>query len=48
MKKILKILVIDDDTRLRNLLGKFLEENGFETSLAKDTDEAKLFLNNSG
>ena len=46
MKKILKILVIDDDTRLRNLLGKFLEENGFETSLAKDTDEAKLFLNN--
>ncbi len=46
MKKILKILVIDDDTRLRNLLGKFLEENGFETSLAKDTEEAKLFLNN--
>ena len=30
MKKILKILVIDDDTRLRNLLGKFLEENGFD------------------
>ena len=44
MKKILKILVIDDDTRLRNLLGKFLEENGFETSLAKDSDEAKNFL----
>jgi two-component system phosphate regulon response regulator OmpR len=46
MKKILKILVIDDDTRLRNLLGKFLEENGFETSLAKDTAEAKLLLSN--
>lgn len=46
MKKILKILVIDDDTRLRNLLGKFLEENGFETSLAKDIEEAKSFLNN--
>jgi len=45
MKKILKILVIDDDTRLRNLLGKFLTENGFETALAKDTEEAKLFLN---
>jgi two-component system phosphate regulon response regulator OmpR len=45
MKKILKILVIDDDTRLRNLLGKFLEENGFETMLAKDTEEAKSFLN---
>jgi two-component system phosphate regulon response regulator OmpR len=45
MKKILKILVIDDDTRLRNLLGKFLTENGFETMLAKDTEEAKSFLN---
>jgi two-component system phosphate regulon response regulator OmpR len=45
MKKILKILVIDDDTRLRNLLGKFLSENGFETMLAKDTEEAKSFLN---
>ena len=45
MKKILKILVIDDDTRLRNLLGKFLTENGFETTLAKDTEEAKSFLN---
>ncbi len=45
MKKILKILVIDDDTRLRNLLGKFLTENGFETTLAKDTAEAKSFLN---
>ena len=45
MKKILKILVIDDDTRLRNLLGKFLTENGFEVSLAKDTEEAKSFLN---
>jgi two-component system phosphate regulon response regulator OmpR len=45
MKKILKILVIDDDTRLRNLLGKFLSENGFETALAKDTEEAKSFLN---
>ena len=38
MKKILKILVIDDDTRLRNLLGKFLTENDFETTLAKDTE----------
>ena len=46
MKKILRILVIDDDTRLRNLLGKFLSENGFETSLAKDTDEAKQIINN--
>jgi DNA-binding response OmpR family regulator len=39
-----KILVIDDDTRLRGLLGRFLEENNFEVSLAKDTAEAKNFL----
>lgn len=38
------ILVIDDDTRLRNLLGRFLEENGFEVSLAKETIEAKKIL----
>jgi two-component system, OmpR family, phosphate regulon response regulator OmpR len=38
------ILVIDDDTRLRTLLGRFLEENGFEVSLAKETLEAKEIL----
>lgn len=40
------ILVIDDDTRLRNLLGKFLEENGFAISLAKDTTEARIIMEN--
>jgi two-component system phosphate regulon response regulator OmpR len=39
-----KILVIDDDTRLRNLLGRFLGENGFEIILAKDTLEAKQIM----
>jgi two-component system phosphate regulon response regulator OmpR len=39
-----KILVIDDDTRLRNLLGKFLNDNGFEVDLAKDTIEAREIL----
>jgi len=39
------ILVIDDDTRLRNLLGKFLEDNNFLVSLAKDTSEARLLIN---
>ncbi|NBX53014.1 MAG: response regulator [Proteobacteria bacterium] len=39
------ILVIDDDTRLRNLLAKFLQDNGFEISIAKDTNEARLILN---
>lgn len=42
MKK--HLLVIDDDTRLRNLLGKFLDENGFQISLAKDTTEARQLL----
>ena len=39
-----KILVIDDDTRLRTLLGKFLSENNFVVHLAKDAQEAKLIL----
>ena len=45
MKK--HLLVIDDDTRLRTLLGKFLDENGFQVSLAKDTIEARKMLENS-
>jgi len=43
-KKLHHILVIDDDTRLRTLLGRFLDENGFHVSLAKDTDEAKKMM----
>jgi two-component system phosphate regulon response regulator OmpR len=38
------ILVIDDDTRLRNLLGKFLQDNNFNVSLAKDTTEARKLI----
>jgi len=45
MKK--HLLVIDDDTRLRNLLGKFLDENGFQVSLAKDAAEAREMLTNN-
>ena len=40
----LHLLVIDDDTRLRNLLGRFLEENSFKVSVAKDTIEAKSLI----
>lgn len=47
MTKNYNILVIDDDTRLRNLLGKFLEENGFIVSLAKDTTEARIMIEKS-
>lgn len=39
-----RILVIDDDTRLRNLLGKFLGENNFEVELAQETQQAKQIL----
>jgi len=42
-----KLLVIDDDTRLRNLLGKFLSENNFSVELAKDTLEAKTHIANT-
>jgi len=41
------ILVIDDDTRLRTLLGRFLEENNFNVSLAKDTTEARAVMQNT-
>ncbi len=40
-----KILVIDDDTRLRSLLGKFLEDNNFIVNLAKNALEAKEIIN---
>ncbi len=46
-KKLYRLLVIDDDTRLRSLLGRFLEENGFNISLAKDTAEARELMQNN-
>ena len=38
------ILVVDDDTRLRQLLQKFLADNGFRVSAAKDAAEARKLL----
>ena len=38
------ILVVDDDRRLRGLLGKFLREQNFTVSLAGDAMEAFMFL----
>ena len=35
------ILVVDDDTRLRSLLQRFLRENDFYVSVAKDAAEAR-------
>ena len=41
-----KILIIDDDTRLRNLLGKYLNENNFNTTLSGNTNDARNILEN--
>jgi two-component system phosphate regulon response regulator OmpR len=38
------ILVVDDDTRLRELLKTFLSRNGFRVSTAKDAAEARQNL----
>lgn len=39
------ILVVDDDTRLRSLLQRYLREQKFLVSAAKDAAEAGAFLN---
>lgn len=38
------ILVVDDDTRLRSLLQRYLRDNGFYISVAKDAEEARKCL----
>ncbi|MCL6229336.1 response regulator [Bartonella bilalgolemii] len=38
------LLVIDDDTRIRNLLSQFLIKNGFRVSVSANSDEAKRQL----
>lgn len=38
------ILVIDDDTRLRELLRRYLTDNGFTVSVARDAAEARRLL----
>mgnify|MGYP002624373322 CR=1 FL=1 len=38
------ILIVDDDTRLRSLLQRFLRENDFLVSTAKDADAARKML----
>lgn len=43
-KDIAHILVVDDDTRLRSLLQRFLRENGFLVSVAKNAAEARECL----
>lgn len=38
------ILVVDDDRRLRELLQKYLSDNGFRVSTAKDASEARALF----
>lgn len=38
------ILVVDDDTRIRNLLKKFLTDNGYMVTTAADASEARRHL----
>lgn len=38
------LLVVDDDTRIRNLLMQFLSENGFRVTVAGTADEARRKL----
>ena len=40
------ILVIDDDTRLRDLLKRYLSDNGFAVSTASSAEEARILLKN--
>ncbi len=40
------ILVVDDDTRLRNLLNKYLTDNGFMVTSAEDAADAQQKLQN--
>ena len=40
------ILVVDDDERIRNLLRKFLTQNGYWASVAQDAKQAWKLLAN--
>lgn len=40
------VLVVDDDGRLRELLRRFLTENGYHVSVAADAEEARAALKN--
>jgi len=42
----LHILVVDDDGRLRDLLRRFLTDNGYHVSVAGDAEEARAALKN--
>lgn len=42
----INILVVDDDTELRNLLGDYLRKNGYQVTLAADGKDMRKSLDN--
>lgn len=40
------LLIVDDDTRIRSLLQKYLSDNGYRTSAARDAQEAQAKMEN--
>jgi len=38
------ILVVDDDQRIRDLIARFLNENGYRVTVAEDTAAARVKL----
>ena len=38
------LLIVDDDERIRALLGRFLRRNGFLVSMARDAAQARRLL----
>ena len=43
----MRLLVVDDDTELRNLLGDYLRKNGYHVSLAADGKDMRKILADS-
>ena len=47
MQKLVKILIVDDDLKLRNLLKKYLQEQNFEATDVCNTSEADKIMQNN-
>lgn len=47
MAKKIKILIIDDDTRLRELLKEYLNNNNYDTDIVKNSKEASEMIQNN-
>ena len=43
-KTVQHLLIVDDDTRIRTLLQRYLSENGYRVTAAKDAAEARQLM----